>query len=492
MKSLKARIGILFLSALLIVAEALAVNELKWEKTFPESEAPYFVRVDKVGNIYVIGRFFEESPDNAEVFVKKFSPDSTLIWSDTTSGAELKIPIAAELDASGNVFVLAQFVSDAISPAVVYRFNSSDGQVAWSQQFYPTGNFKQSAMRDMVIDADGNVVICVNFVIDDPAQPFRSDSKSYLLRYSSIGSILWQKEDLFNEPSVAFEHLETSGDVVYVIGTTLSLAENYDGFVTGYNLAGDSLWTSRSGLSPVSGVFGQGCALDSSGNLLAIFSDSDSTIYRKFNASGSLLFSRVGPRLGFSFKHPVCSDRIGNFYWVVTNDFGNQLLQSRDSGGNINLDLVLGNDPSPFPIVFAGNNSLLTWSTGNRATQYSAAGTQLWQSTEVYSSVGDFVANYRGETYWILYLFDDVVPDLLYRKLVKYDLGGMCGDVNVSGRVDIGDAVYMVNYIFASGPAPRDRSLGDVNCNNRTDVSDIVSLINFFFASGFAPCTFCP
>jgi hypothetical protein len=483
---------ILLLSLLLVAAESLAANELKWEKTYPESEAPYFVRVDKSGNVYVIGRYFVESPENAEVFVKKYSPDSTLIWSDTTSGTDLKIPIAAELDAAGNVFVLAQFGSDAISPSVLYRFNAVDGVVAWSQEFFPPGNFKQSAMRDLVVDNGGNVEVCVNFVVDDPAQPLRSDSKSYLLRYSSGGSLLWQREAAFSEPSVAYERLKTSGSTIYVIGTTLDLAGSYEGFVLGYNLSGDSLWIGYSGLNPLSGVFGQGSSLDSTGNLLTVFSDSDSTIYRKFSAAGGILFSRTSPRLGFSFKHPVTSDRNGNFFWIITDDLGNQRLQSRQASGDIGLDLILGNFASPFPIVFAGNNSLLSWSPDNRATQYSLAGTQLWQSAEEYSSLGDFAANNRGETYWILYLFDDFVPDLLYRKLVKYDLGGMCGDINASGRIDITDAVHMVNYIFASGPPPRDRRLGDIDCNHRTDISDIVFLINYLFGSGPAPCASCP
>ncbi len=67
-----------------------------------------------------------------------------------------------------------------------------------------------------------------------------------------------------------------------------------------------------------------------------------------------------------------------------------------------------------------------------------------------------------------------------------------CGDLDASGRIDISDAVYLINYIFASGPAPQDAFSGDVDCNERVDITDAVYLINYIFASGAAPCAACP
>jgi hypothetical protein len=60
-----------------------------------------------------------------EIFVHKYLPDKTLVWSDTTSGEDLKLPIAAQVDASGNVYVLAQYAVDQASPTVLYKFDAS-------------------------------------------------------------------------------------------------------------------------------------------------------------------------------------------------------------------------------------------------------------------------------------------------------------------------------------------------------------------------------
>ncbi len=67
----------------------------------------------------------------------------------------------------------------------------------------------------------------------------------------------------------------------------------------------------------------------------------------------------------------------------------------------------------------------------------------------------------------------------------------VCGDANRDGAVDVSDAVYLVQYIFAGGPAPVPVAAGDVNCDGSIDISDAVYLIGYIFSSGPAPCAQC-
>ena len=69
---------------------------------------------------------------------------------------------------------------------------------------------------------------------------------------------------------------------------------------------------------------------------------------------------------------------------------------------------------------------------------------------------------------------------------------GVCGDADGNLLVSISDAVYLINYIFASGPAPVTPRGGDPDCNGLTSISDAVFLINYIFAGGPAPCASCP
>ncbi|HEX7402260.1 MAG TPA: SBBP repeat-containing protein, partial [candidate division Zixibacteria bacterium] len=65
----------------------------------------------------------------------------------------------------------------------------------------------------------------------------------------------------------------------------------------------------------------------------------------------------------------------------------------------------------------------------------------------------------------------------------------LCGDANKDGIVDVGDVVYLINYLFKSGPAPVPiLTAGDASCDGVVDVGDIVYLINYLFKNGPEPC----
>jgi hypothetical protein len=62
-----------------------------------------------------------------------------------------------------------------------------------------------------------------------------------------------------------------------------------------------------------------------------------------------------------------------------------------------------------------------------------------------------------------------------------------CGDANGDGMVDIGDAVYLINYIFRDGWAPYPELSGDANGDSNVDIGDAVYLINYIFRDGPPP-----
>jgi hypothetical protein len=64
----------------------------------------------------------------------------------------------------------------------------------------------------------------------------------------------------------------------------------------------------------------------------------------------------------------------------------------------------------------------------------------------------------------------------------------LCGDVTNDGVVDAGDVVYMVNYLYRSGPLPVPLPcVGDVNNDDVVDAGDVVWLINYLYRGGSAP-----
>jgi C1A family cysteine protease len=70
---------------------------------------------------------------------------------------------------------------------------------------------------------------------------------------------------------------------------------------------------------------------------------------------------------------------------------------------------------------------------------------------------------------------------------LKTPWGYKSGDANGDQTVDVGDVVFLVNYLFKSGITPSYLSSGDANGDCLVNVGDIVYLINYLFKSGTAP-----
>ncbi len=66
----------------------------------------------------------------------------------------------------------------------------------------------------------------------------------------------------------------------------------------------------------------------------------------------------------------------------------------------------------------------------------------------------------------------------------------VCGDANGDRKINIGDAVYLISYIFRGGDAPVPMEAGDANCDGKVNVGDAVYIVSYIFRGGSAPC--CP
>lgn len=65
---------------------------------------------------------------------------------------------------------------------------------------------------------------------------------------------------------------------------------------------------------------------------------------------------------------------------------------------------------------------------------------------------------------------------------------GRCGDCNNDGKVNISDAVWIINYVFVNGLPPLPvRACGNANGDSSLGISDAVYIINFIFVGGNAP-----
>jgi hypothetical protein len=61
------------------------------------------------------------------------------------------------------------------------------------------------------------------------------------------------------------------------------------------------------------------------------------------------------------------------------------------------------------------------------------------------------------------------------------------GDASANGLVDMGDAIFLLNYLFRGGTDPCPMEAGDTNCNGLVDLGDAIFLLNYLFKGGPAP-----
>ena len=61
------------------------------------------------------------------------------------------------------------------------------------------------------------------------------------------------------------------------------------------------------------------------------------------------------------------------------------------------------------------------------------------------------------------------------------------GDANGDAVIEVGDVVYLINYLYKNGPAPNPLLLGDANCSGLVELGDVVYLISYLYKSGPPP-----
>lgn len=63
----------------------------------------------------------------------------------------------------------------------------------------------------------------------------------------------------------------------------------------------------------------------------------------------------------------------------------------------------------------------------------------------------------------------------------------LAGDANGDGVVELADVVFLLNYLYRSGPAPDPLAAGDPNDDCVVELGDLVYLINYLYQGGPAP-----
>lgn len=148
---------------------------------------------------------------------------------------------------------------------------------------------------------------------------------------------------------------------------------------------------------------------------------------------------------------------------VVTSYFGTITVECNDSYGNGGVDYSGGYGNPSYP---PGNIS------ANPLFCDTAAG-------DFHLALNSPCAGYNSCATWMGAL-DVACPGVF-----------LCGDANDDGNLNVGDVVFIINYVFKNGKTPDWKCEADANHDGKVNVADAVYMINFIFKDGPGPVTPC-
>jgi TolB-like protein len=328
------------------------------------------VAVGPSGNVVVTGSFWGSvdfgggmlvSAGTNDIFVAKFGPGGTHLWSKRFGDATLQDVAYVAVDASGNVIIAGSFygtldfgggaLTSAGSTDIFIAKFTPDGMHLWSDRFGGAG--PQSGCYPAV-DASGNIFLAGRFygTIDFGGGTLNSGGNDdiFVAKFDSDGTHLWSKR--FGDASAQYATdvaVDGSGNVTitgYLDGSAdfgggvLTSAGSVDIFVAQFDADGTHQWSKLFGDSEYQQ--GNRIACDASGNVIIAGHFEGSVNFgggtlteagqkdafvAKFGSDGSHMWSK---RFGDTFEQSgngVAVDASGDV--VVVGNFGGTV----DCGG---------------------------------------------------------------------------------------------------------------------------------------------------------------
>jgi hypothetical protein len=216
---------------------------------------------------------------------------------------------------------------------------------------------------------------------------------------------------------------------------------------------------------------------------------------RYYNGSVWSAEDRVTNDPGCDIQPSVTTDTLGQV-WVIwrTNRNGNLDIYSKHYSGmgwssEVPITTDPGDDLYPSAACYGGDKIKVTWQSNRDGDWniYQSSHESEWsiplpavsdegnqiQPVTVFPDENHFLAIFpadQGEN-WNIYCSTAFTR----------------GDANSDGAVDLGDAVFILNYLFRGASPPVPLSAGDANCDAFVDLADAIHVLNYLFRGGDPP-----
>ena len=503
------------LALLVLHTTASAQVDTSWVRRYngPGNQSDWAtgLALDDSGNVYVCGYSWGIGT-SADYAVVKYRPHGDTAWVRRYDGPGSEWDQAVDLvvDAAGNVYVTGNSAQNHDYPynqdysTVGY---SPEGEELWIGRYDgPAGSDEYA--YSIVLDAGGNVHVAGSSMasvsnLDYVTVKYRpSGDTAWVKRYSGTG----------NGRDYCYAVATNDPGNVYVTGASLSSGTGYDCVTVKYDSSGIQLWAERYGGSGDDGA--RAIAVDGAGNVYVTgYSSAPSTYYDcltiKYHPNGDTAWARIydGPANDWDQCSEIAVDQAGNVYvagfsygigtyrdyvTIKYDSTGKEIWAVRYNGPGNSTD-----EASDLAVDDLGNAYVTGFSSDSVAftdyatLKYSPSGNELW--VQRYNGPGSgsdeataVAIDDSGNVYVTGYSWgNETAGDYATVKYIQARF--LRGDCNGDGVIDLGDGVYLLNYLFKGGDAPDPYAAGDANCDGVIDLGDVVYLLNYLFKGGPQP-----
>jgi hypothetical protein len=470
------------------------------------SDVAHDIAVDDSGNVYVTGHS-SGSGTAYDYATIKYYPNGDTAWVRRYNGPGNGWDFAhvITLDGSGNVYVTGR--SDGSGTEIDYATIKYDpnGDTAWVRRYNGPADSTDRAGA-IAVDGSGNVYVT------GYSYGSGTDRDYATVKYDQNGNELWVRR--YNGPADSSDGasgiaVDGSGNA-YVTGSSYDSVTYHDCTTIKYYPDGDTAWVRRYNGPADSSDAVSAIAVDGSGNVyVAGYSWSSGTSYDyatiKYYPDGDTAW--VTTYNGDADSMDMAGD-------IAVDDLGNVYVTGLSCGNGTSYDYASmkyyqpNDPPDPFSLVFPPNKAFtprvvrFDWETATDPNPFDQIRYDLCVSTSYHfppnpdSTTIDsdlIMSEYiktldYGTYYWKVIAKDNFGLERESDQTCYFMVTGIhAGDFNGDGSIDISDVVFLVNYLYTSGPAPDPLELGDVNCDDGVNVSDVIFLINFLFKNGPPP-----
>jgi hypothetical protein len=334
------------------------------------------VSTDGLGNAYITG-FTHGSlgppyAGGADAFLRKYDAAGNAVWTQQLGSPQKRYDqsFGVSADRLGNVFIAGETVGNLggvvpeFQDGFVSKYDAS-GAIAWTRQIGSSGSSDDAS--GVSADGLGNVYV-TGTTFGDLEGESAGRSDAYLRKYNSAGAVLWTKQfGTFDDDGGNDVAVDSLGNV-YVTGSTEGdlggpFAGDSDAFISKFDASGTLAWSRQLG-STTSDV-GYGVSVDVLGNVYIAGSTrgtlgaSTSGVFdafvSKFDASGVHHWTEQFGTIRSDGARDISTDGFGNIY--ITG-YTEGSLDGMSSGSRDVFVLKLHDPdaviPEPSTLVLAG------------------------------------------------------------------------------------------------------------------------------------------